>query len=311
MPAPDANSVNSLNNIGWVAALFHGFAQYTQTVNKFVSGALGGVAALFDLYGFYEAYRNAEPDQQRKTKLATYFMGFALNTFYGCSAILRLFSMVGLSLIAIGVDLVALARISYTTHRARKAVNAIKQEMKEAHHTFDPLHSNARFERARFNRLPEHLKEAREHRFQSKVEVGYTVASLLTSGLFIAGFAFPPFFMVGLGVLIATKVVQFIDYRVDLGISRWFANLWNHVTNRKKSAATEVVLEYPEEVLYEAPVKSASGRKNTTFGQQKGMTGAYARLFAHGRSEQMAELSSSLAIRRTSTAAKTETIRPR
>jgi hypothetical protein len=287
-----ASEIN-LSSIGWIQSLLQGFAQYSQVFNKAVTGAFGSFAASFDLYSFYQTYRSQEIRQQRKTKLASYLASFLLNALYTAGAILKFLSAIALNAICVGIDLVTLTRASYVTHQARNAVAKTKQEMKRIVDSHEPTHENARFQRAEFSILSRRLEEEREHRFKSKVEVGYTVASAVTSCLFTAGLFFPPLLAVAIATFVLVKIVQIIDSKMDNKISRWIGNLWNKITGRKKSDKSAPTADYSEKLLDDSenipasPGVIAREKKqntsviNTTFGQKQNQPLAnHTRLFS-------------------------------
>jgi hypothetical protein len=289
MPAPDSNITNNLNNASWMETLLQGFAQYSQAVNKAVSGTLGGLASLFDFYGMYETLRWTQPGQQRKTKFLTYAISFALNALYACGAVLKFLSTLALSVLAVGIDIVALARISYITHAARNTVKKTKLEMEKIVDTYEHIHTNARQQRAVFGTLVARLQHEREHRFQSKTEVGYTVASTITSCMFIGGLFFPPLFTAGLITLITVKVVQFIDYRTKLAFSHFLSNTWNKMTGNKKItpplkqvAEPKTVPCIPRARFVPKPAHSLSEFSpsiNSDFNRPRGLFAGHTRLF--------------------------------
>jgi uncharacterized membrane protein len=281
------------NSIGWMQGLLQGFAQYSQVFNKAVLGTFGSLAASLDLYGIYQTYQNREMRQQRKTKLASFAASFSLNALYTLGAILKFLSALALNTICIGIDLVTLARASYVTHQARKAVATTKEEMKRVVESHEPNNASARFQRAEFGSLSHRLEAERKHRFKSKIEVGFTAASALTSCLFTAGLFFPPLFAVAVGAFVAMKVVQIIDSKIDNKISRWIGNLWNKITGKHKSEKPAPAADYSEKLLDdsenmpESPKVVAKKQKqsipviNTTFARQQHQPLAnHARLFS-------------------------------
>jgi hypothetical protein len=266
------------NSMGWMQGLLQGFAQYSQVFNKAVSGTFGSLAASFDLYGFYRTYKNQEIRQQRKTKLASFAVSFLLNALYTAGAVLKFLSALALNTICIGIDLATLARASYVTHQARKAVATTKEKMKSIVDSHEPNNENARFQRAELGSLSYRLEEERKHRFKSKVEVGFTAASAFTSCLFTAGLFFPPLFGVAVGTFFAVKIVQIIDSKIDNKISRWIGNLWNKITGKNKSEKvapagdlSEKPLDDSENIPERLKVvakKQSTGVTNSTFARQ-------------------------------------------
>jgi hypothetical protein len=242
---PDINS----NSASWLESLLHGFAQFSQTAGQVLSSTFGSLAALVDLHSVYKNYRDKEQKQQRKMKLATYLSNFALNTFYVVGVLTRLASSVALSAICVGIDLITLTRVSYITHHARLAVAHTKRELENISVAYDPRNENGRFLRASHESLTLRLETERKYRFKNKVEVGFSVASVVTSALFVSGLFFPPLLVAGFGLFITVKAVQIIDSFIDNSISRWVGNLWNKITGKKKTEDCSASLEYRETLL--------------------------------------------------------------
>ncbi len=277
--ASDANITNGLNNVSWMETIFHGFAQYSQIINKAVGGTLGGIASLFDLYSVYDTYQ-AQPGEQRKIKLLTYFASFSLNALYAVGAVLKILSTLALSILCVGIDLVALARISYITHQARKAVKNTKHEMEKFIDSYDHFNDNTRQQRAVFGSLVLRVETERKHRFQSKIEVGYTILSALTSCMFIGGLFFPPLYTVGFAALLSVKIIQFIDYRMDLALSRWANNVWNKISKNDKKTLIPDQNHYSQsKTTLKRTKPTLSPKMNTDFNRPNGLTAGFTRLF--------------------------------
>jgi hypothetical protein len=230
MGMPDINP----NNITWMDNLLHGCAQFSQTGGKIISGVLGSLAAFVDLYSFYKHYQDKALEQQRKMKLATYFSSFSLNAFYVAGVLARFASSLLLSAVCVGIDLITLTRVSYITHQARKAVAKTKQELKNITDIYEPANDNGRFLRASHESLTLRLQTEREYRLKNKIEVGFTVASAVTSCVFVGGLFFPPLLAVGFGLFIAVKAIQLIDSLIDNRISSGIGNLWNKIIGKKE-----------------------------------------------------------------------------
>lgn len=196
----------------WLQSIFHSLSPYLQRINRFFSGAFGAIAALLDLYRMYDAMRDPH-HAQRKTAIATHLSNFALNAFYTVGVIFLVVSFAILNIVALGVDLISLIKMSYMTHQARRAVNATKAALAAAG------------EKDKDNLL-QRLNKQREYRFKCKVDTAYTVLSAISTATFIGGCFFPPLLLPALIAFTLFKVVQFADYYTDLKFSRWLSG--NH-----------------------------------------------------------------------------------
>jgi hypothetical protein len=248
MPSAVCDVSKGISIFSWAQTLMVGLTQYVQSFSKITAGVLGGVTSFFDIYGAYEAYHNPEFELQRRTKMLSFLMSFLLNTTYTLGSVLKIISSKMLGVIAVGIDLVTLGRLSYITHEARLSTRIIKKELKQLQDAYDPFVDTLRAQGAAIQSTAARLEEAHDVSFKSKVEVAHITISLITSVMFLAGFFFPPLITAGLVTLIAFKVVHFIDNKTNLSISHGIGNLYKKCFPKKEK-------EFQAEYVGYVPIK--------------------------------------------------------
>ncbi|MDR3476472.1 MAG: hypothetical protein P4M14_00390 [Gammaproteobacteria bacterium] len=200
-------------------------AGYSAAIGKAFMSFFGGIGALLELYNIYSVVHNEEV-AQRKTKISTYMLGFGINVFYTAAAITgKILSYLGLGLVGLAAEIVALSRTSYVLHESRRLTQKTEKIIQELIHQYNPLALDANDILIEIQILQAKLEEQRDFRFKNKVDTAYTIVSVIASGLFIAGLFVTPLLIASFAIFTVAKILQAYDTYNNYKLSRWLCNL--------------------------------------------------------------------------------------